>query len=58
MSKLSVPNMSCMHCVMKIEKALKDNKIVGKVDLKTKTVEVDKEKEAREVLAKIGYPVK
>lgn len=58
MTKLSVPNMSCMHCVMKIEKTLKDNKIVGKVDLKTKTVEVDKEKEAREVLAKIGYPVK
>lgn len=41
MIKVTVPDMSCGHCVMAIEKALKADELTGKVDLSTKTVELE-----------------
>lgn len=56
MAKLNVPDMSCKHCVMKIEKALKDNNLVGKVDLATRTVVTEQPEQAAAAMAKVGYP--
>lgn len=55
MAKLNVPEMSCKHCVMKIEKALKEHNLQGKVDLATQSVTTDQPKEAAEAMAKVGY---
>lgn len=55
MAKLNVPEMSCKHCVMKIEKALKDNNLQGKVDLASHSVTTDQPKEVAEAMAKVGY---
>jgi len=55
MAKLLVPEMSCKHCVMKIEKALKDHHLTGKVDLATKTVTTEQPSEAMAAMEKVGY---
>jgi len=59
----SVPNMSCDHCVMHIQKALQPLEGVKVVDVdlasKSVTVEFDApatELQLRAVLAEIGYP--
>lgn len=59
----SVPNISCDHCVMHIQKALQPLAGVKKVDVdlasKSVTVEFDSpatELQLRAVLAEIGYP--
>lgn len=56
MEKLFVKDMSCQHCVMKINKALQGANIQGQVDLQTKTVSTNDPEKALPVLAKIGYP--
>ncbi|AMQ19611.1 mercury-binding protein (plasmid) [Thermococcus peptonophilus] len=38
---LKIPNMSCKHCVMRIEKAIKSVGADGRADLETKTAVVD-----------------
>ena len=38
---LKIPNMSCKHCVMRIEKAIKSVGAEGKADLETKTAVVE-----------------
>ncbi|WP_048147763.1 heavy-metal-associated domain-containing protein [Palaeococcus ferrophilus] len=38
---LKIPNMSCGHCVMRIEKAIKSAGADGRADLETKTAVVD-----------------
>jgi copper chaperone len=55
--KIKVSDMTCNHCVAKIQKELIFNQIKGKIDLPTKTVEVsdaDLEK-AVSVIKKAGY---
>jgi copper chaperone CopZ len=55
--KIKVNDMTCNHCVAKIQKELIFNQIKGKIDLPTKTVEVpdlDAEK-AVLVIKKAGY---
>ncbi|KUH34532.1 mercury-binding protein [Thermococcus celericrescens] len=38
---LKIPNMSCKHCVMRIEKAIKSVGAEGRADLETKTAVVE-----------------
>ena len=38
---LKIPNMSCKHCVMRIEEAIKSVGAEGKADLETKTAVVE-----------------
>jgi copper chaperone len=55
--KIKVNDMTCNHCVAKIQKELIFNQIKGKIDLSSKTVEVldnDVEK-AVLVIKKAGY---
>jgi|GEM_PF-1598552 len=52
--KYKVNDMSCKHCVMRIEKTLAEANIKGTVDLATKTVVSDSE-EVPAVLSRIGY---
>lgn len=59
----SVPNISCNHCVMHVQKALQPIAGVNKVDVdlatKSVTVEFDApatELQLRAALAEIGYP--
>jgi len=61
--KLEVTNMTCGHCKMTIEKALKENGFSNiDIDLDTKTVEVDlngkTEQEVRTVIEAKGYEIK
>ena len=58
MAKLLVPKMSCKHCVMKIEKALKDNQLTGSVDLASQTVTTDRPEDAAIAMKKVGYDSK
>lgn len=60
----SVPNISCNHCVLHVQKALQPLQGVNKVDVdltsKSVTVEFDSpatDLQLRAVLAEIGYPV-
>ena len=55
---LSVPDMSCGHCVARIERALGEIGVSGLVDLETKTVSVKQEDEesTRLKLETIDYP--
>jgi copper chaperone len=55
---LSVPDISCGHCVMRVKKALGESGIEAQVELESKEVIVDsgKEEAAREILARIDYP--
>jgi len=58
-----VPDMSCEHCKMNIEKQLKSSGIVQdfKVDLENKKVEVETSQEPEKIeslLDEIGYPPK
>lgn len=55
MAKLLVPEMSCKHCVMKIEKAFKEHQVSGVVDLATKTVSTDQPDDAMNAMKKVGY---
>ncbi|NLE93636.1 MAG: heavy-metal-associated domain-containing protein [Chloroflexi bacterium] len=61
--RYSVPNMSCNHCVLRIQKALQTLDGVQKadVDLATKTVTIAFDPPAsetllKEILVEIGYP--
>ena len=61
--KLEVTNMTCMHCKMTIEKALKENGIeYVDIDLTTKIVDVDPngktEEEIRNIIIAKGYEIK
>ena len=55
---LSVPDISCGHCVLRVKKALGEGGIEAQVELDSKAVIVDAEKEeaARKILADIDYP--
>jgi copper chaperone len=55
---LSVPDMSCGHCVGRIREALGEIGIDCEVDLAAKTVSVESEREAeaRVKLESIDYP--
>ncbi len=59
MYKLSVPDMSCNHCVNRITKALEGTGLKFKVSLEDKSVTVEgDEATAKEVIAKLdeaGY---
>ncbi len=57
MKEIHVEDMKCIHCQEKIQKALKLNRIAGKVLLETKTVEVDDgdAERAIETIRKAGY---
>jgi len=62
--KYNVPDMSCSHCVMTIQKKLKELQGLRKVEANenTKTVVVEVEspnvlKEVEKVMEEIGYPV-
>ena len=55
---LSVPDISCGHCVSRVKKALGEGGIEAQVDLDSKvvTVDADNEEAARNILAGIDYP--
>lgn len=55
---LSVPDMSCGHCVAKIQAALDEAGFECVVDLDSRTVVVDQEDEeaVRVILESIDYP--
>ena len=56
--KVIVPDMSCNHCVMKIQKQLMIDGIQATVDLKDKSVNLKKESDlekAKQSLIKAGY---
>jgi copper chaperone CopZ len=55
---LSVPDMSCGHCVARIKKGLGEKDIECSVDLERKTVSVEAsdEEAARLELERIDYP--
>jgi len=55
---LSVPDMSCGHCVSRVKKALGEGGVEAQVDLDSKsvTVDADMEEAARNILAGIDYP--
>lgn len=56
--KVLVPNMSCKHCVMKIEKQLLMDGLKAKVELETKSVSFAKESDLDKVqksIEKAGY---
>lgn len=61
--KLNVEGMSCNHCVMTIEKAMKELGATGKVDLAAKTVEVSYDENGlsveaiKEAIEEQGYDV-
>lgn len=61
---LRVPNISCHHCVMTIQRELRPlegiERVEGSVEAKTVTLTYRDEEalaRAKEVLAEIGYPV-
>ncbi|MBC7224430.1 MAG: heavy-metal-associated domain-containing protein [Anaerolineae bacterium] len=61
---LHVPNISCHHCVMTIQRGLQPvegvSQVEGDVEAKTVTLEYRDEEtlaRAKQVLAEIGYPV-
>lgn len=55
--KITVKDMMCQHCVMKIDKALKKVGIDCSIDLVAKTVEVvdDKVDSAKVIITNAGY---
>lgn len=59
--KVIVPEMSCNHCVMKIQKQLLIDGLQAKVDLKDKSVSFKKDSDLDLVvksLEKAGYAIK
>lgn len=58
MNRVIVSNMSCQHCVARIEKALNEAQIEAKVTLADKSVEFDGDRELVVVaIEKAGYTV-
>lgn len=58
MTVLNVKDMMCQHCVSSIEGALKEAGIAGKVNLDTKTVEIENDSavdQAMSVIDEIGF---
>jgi len=56
--KVLVPDMSCKHCVMKIEKQLMVDGLKAKVELESKTVSFAKDSDLDKVqksIEKAGY---
>jgi len=60
MKKIIVENMSCVHCVRKIQKSLDEHNVKGNIDLIKKQVEVHDNdlKIAIEAIKAVGYKVK
>lgn len=61
--KLTVTNMTCGHCKMTIEKALKENGFDSvEINLEDKSVEVDlgskSEQDVRQIIEAKGYEIK
>jgi len=61
--KLEVTNMTCGHCKMTIEKALKENGFTDvNIDLESKMVDVElngkSEEEVRNIITAKGYEIK
>lgn len=58
--EIKVKDMTCNHCVMKIDKALMMAGVKGKADLESKTVNVKLEKDldkAKEAITNAGYTI-
>ena len=58
--RITVPDMSCNHCVMKIQKQLLIDGVQATVDLKDKSVNFKKDADLEKVTAsvkKAGYSV-
>ena len=56
--KVNVPDMSCKHCVMKIEKQLMLDGLKAKVDLDSRSVSFSKDSDLENVqksIEKAGY---
>ena len=56
--KVLVPDMSCKHCVMKIEKQLMMDGLKANVDLATKSVSFNKDSDLDKIqksIEKAGY---
>jgi len=56
--KVLVPDMSCKHCVMKIEKQLMVDGLKAKVELESKTVSFAKDSDLDKIqksIEKAGY---
>jgi len=56
--KVTVPDMSCKHCVMKIEKSVMMSGLKAKVALEDKSVTFNNEQDLekiKEAIAKAGY---
>lgn len=56
--KVNVPDMSCSHCVARIEKALTKANVQSHVDLETKTVSYTGDDAlVKEAIEEAGYTV-
>lgn len=55
--KIKVMDMTCNHCVAKIQKELLINQVKSKIDLASKTVEVDDDKKDKAIhlIKQAGY---
>ena len=55
---VKVVDMSCQHCVKRIQKSLDESQVVATVDLQTKSVSFDGDEFAAiEAIEKAGYTV-
>ncbi|NLW28315.1 MAG: heavy-metal-associated domain-containing protein [Erysipelothrix sp.] len=55
---VKVPDMSCQHCVKRIQKSLDESQVVATVDLDSKSVSFNgDESVAIEAIVKAGYTV-
>ena len=55
---VKVVDMSCQHCVNRIQKSLDESQVVATVDLQTKSVSFDGDEFAAiEAIEKAGYTV-
>lgn len=56
--KVSVPDMSCQHCVNRINKSLEEANVVGQAHLETRTVTFEgDESVAKQAIEDAGYTV-
>ncbi len=57
-NKVFVPDMSCEHCVARIEKSLKEHNVEAQVDLDSKTVAYQNDEQlVRKAIEEAGYNV-
>lgn len=59
MKTLNVPDMACVNCKNRIEKALSASNIAHKIDLENKTVLIDEARltEAIQTLQDLGFDI-